>query len=48
MIFRKKQKLILYSDNDVNEFAIKMDGEQEFKAVSNNNARFDSNYFIYV
>ena len=40
MKFRKKQKLIFYSNNDVNEFAIKIDGEEEFKAVSNNSAKY--------
>ena len=31
--------MIFYSNNDVNEFAIKIDGEEEFKAVSNNSAK---------
>jgi hypothetical protein len=38
MKFLKKGKLMLYTNNDANEFAIKIGGEEEFKAVSNNNA----------
>jgi hypothetical protein len=40
MKFRKKRKLKFYSNNDGNEFAIKIDGEEDFKAVSNRNAKY--------
>jgi hypothetical protein len=33
-------KLILYSNNDANEFAIKKGSEEEFKAVSSNSAKY--------
>jgi hypothetical protein len=39
MIFRKK-KLKLYSNSDGKEFAIKIDGEREFKAVSDPSAMY--------
>lgn len=39
MIFRKK-KLKLYSNSDGKEFAIKIDGEREFKAVSDPSAKY--------
>lgn len=32
--------MILYSNNDANEFAIKKGGEEEFKAVSSNSAKY--------
>lgn len=40
MKFLKKGKLILYSNNDANEFAIKKGSEEEFKAVSSNSAKY--------
>ena len=40
MKFRKKRKLKFYSNNDGNEFAIKIDGEEDFKAVSNRSAKY--------
>jgi hypothetical protein len=40
MKFRKKRKLKFYSNNEGNEFAIKIDGEEDFKAVSNRSAKY--------
>jgi hypothetical protein len=38
MNFLEKGKLILYSNNDANEFAIRKGSEEEFKAVSSTSA----------
>ena len=40
MKFLKKGKLILYSNNDANEFAIKKGSEVEFKAILSNSAKY--------
>lgn len=39
--FRRDQKLKLYSNDVGNEFAIKIDGEDDFKAVSNQSVKYD-------
>jgi len=39
-MFRNKDKLKLYSNKEGTEYAIKIDGEEAFKAVSNSNAKY--------
>jgi hypothetical protein len=39
--FRRDQKLKLYSNDVGNEFAIKINGEDEFKVVSNQSVKYD-------